>query len=90
MAEDKEQQQEQQQPQRQPQRQTIAERLLEVDTAIHAVLLGGQSYKLGTRSVTRADLALLRQMRDDLAAQLQQEDNGTLMGGVVVAVFEGR
>lgn len=76
--------------QKQQDRQTLAQRLLEVDTAIHAVLLGGQSYKLGTRSVTRADLALLRQMRDDLAAQLQQEDNGTLMGGVVVAVFEGR
>ena len=76
--------------QKQPERQTIAQRLLEVDTAIHAVLLGGQSYKLGTRSVTRADLALLRQMRDDLAAQLQQEDDGNLMGGVVVAVFEGR
>ncbi len=76
--------------QKQPERQTIAQRLLEVDTAIHAVLLGGQSYKLGTRSVTRADLALLRKMRDDLAAQLQQEDNGNLLGGVVVAVFEGR
>ena len=90
MAEDKEQQQEQQQPQRQPQRQTIAERLLEVDTAIHAILLGGQSYKLGTRSLTRADLALLRQMRDDLEAQLQTEENGNLLGGVDVAVFEGR
>ena len=76
--------------QKQQDRQALAQRLLEVDTAIHAVLLGGQSYKLGTRSVTRADLALLRQMRDDLAAQLQQEDNGNLMGGVVVAVFEGR
>ena len=76
--------------QKQPERQTIAQRLLEVDTAIHAVLLGGQSYKLGTRSVTRADLALLRQMRDDLAAQLQTEDYGNLLGGVVVAVFEVR
>ena len=64
--------------------------LVEVNKAIQAVLLGGQSYKLGTRSVTRADLALLRQMRDDLAAQLQTEDNGNLLGGVVVAVFEGR
>ena len=56
--------------QKQQDRQTLAQRLLEVDAAIHAVLLGGQSYKLGTRSVTRADLALLRQMRDDVAAQL--------------------
>ena len=76
--------------QKQQDRQTLAQRLLEVDTAIHAVLLGGQSYKLGTRSVTRADLALLRKMRDDLAAQLQTEENGNLLGGVVVAGFEGR
>ena len=76
--------------QKQQDRQTLAQRLLEVDTAIHAILLGGQSYKLGTRSLTRADLALLRQMRDDLEAQLQTEENGNLLGGVVVAVFEGR
>ena len=76
--------------QKQQDRQTLAQRLLEVDTAIHAILLGGQSYKLGTRSLTRADLALLRQMRDDLEAQPQTEENGNLLGGVVVAVFEGR
>ena len=76
--------------QKQQQTQSIAERLMEVDTAIHAILLGGQSYKLGTRSLTRADLALLRQMRDDLEAQLRTEENGNLLGGVVVAVFEGR
>ena len=76
--------------QKQQDQQTLAQRLLEVETAIHAVLLGGQSYKLGSRSVTRADLALLRQMRDDLAAQMQTEENGRLLGGVVVAVFEGR
>ncbi len=72
------------------QKQTVEQRLLEVDTAIHAVLFGGQSYKLGTRSVTRADLALLRQMRDDLAAQLQSEEDGNLFGRTVVAVFDGR
>ena len=69
---------------------TPQQRLAEVNQAIQAVLLGGQSYKLGTRSLTRADLALLRQMRDDLEAQLQTEENGNLLGGVVVAVFEGR
>ncbi len=72
------------------QKQSVEQRLLEVDTAIHAVLFGGQSYKLGTRSVTRADLALLRQMRDDLAAQLQSEEDGNLFGRTVVAVFDGR
>lgn len=72
------------------QNQTVAQRLQEVDAAIHAILLGGQSYKLGTRSLTRADLALLRQMRDDLAAQLQAEEDGSLFGRTVVAVFDGR
>lgn len=48
--------------------------LVEVNKAIQAVLLGGQSYKLGSRSVTRADLSLLRAMRDDLEAQLKTRD----------------
>ncbi len=34
---------------------TAEQRLAEVNKAIQAVLLGGQSYKLGSRSVTRAD-----------------------------------
>lgn len=71
-------------------KQSIAEQLQEVRYAIHAVLYGGQSYKLGTRSVTRADLSLLRSMESDLLAQLQDEDNGNLIGGVVVSVFDGR
>lgn len=66
------------------------QRLAEVNKAIQAVLLGGQSYKLGTRSVTRADLALLRSMRDDLEAQLAAEDNTPLLSNTFVAVFEGR
>jgi len=66
------------------------QRLAEVNKAIQAVLLGGQSYKLGTRSVTRADLALLRSMRDDLEAQLAAEDNTPLLANTFVAVFEGR
>lgn len=72
------------------QKQTVAQRLQEVDLAIHAILLEGQSYKLGSRNVTRADLSLLRKMRDDLEAQLQTAENGSLLSGVVVAVFEGR
>ena len=69
---------------------TPQQRLAEVNKAIQAVLLGGQSYKLGTRSVTRADLALLRSMRDDLEAQLAAEDNSHLLSSTYVAVFEGR
>lgn len=66
------------------------QRLAEVNKAIQAVLLGGQSYKLGSRSVTRADLALLRSMRDDLEAQLSAEDNSPLLSNTYVAFFEGR
>lgn len=67
-----------------------AERLAQVDAAISAVLYGGQSYKLGDWSVTRADLAQLRALRDDLAAQVSQENSGSLFPGVYAACFEGR
>lgn len=66
------------------------QRLAEVNKAIQAVLLGGQSYKLGSRNVTRADLAILRSMRDDLEAQLAAEDNSPLLSNTYVAFFEGR
>lgn len=69
---------------------SAAERLSQVDEAISAVLYGGQSYKLGNWSVTRADLAQLRALRDDLAAQVAQEDSGGLWPRTYVAVFEGR
>lgn len=69
---------------------TPQQRLTEVNKAIQAVLLGGQSYKLGSRSVTRADLALLRQMRDDLEAQINSEAPSNLIGDTFVAVFDGR
>ncbi len=69
---------------------TPQQRLTEVNKAIQAVLLGGQSYKLGSRSVTRADLALLRQMRDDLEAQINSEAPSNLIRDTFVAVFDGR
>lgn len=67
-----------------------AEMLAQVNEAITAVLCGGQSYKIGSRSLTRADLALLRSMREDLEAQIAQEDSGPLLGRAYVAFFEGR
>jgi len=54
------------------------------------VLAGGQSYKIGSRSLTRADLAMLKSMRDDLEAQLAAEDNAGLLGRTFVAYFDGR
>lgn len=37
-----------------------AELLEQVNKAIAAVLVGGQSYKIGSRSLTRADLSMLK------------------------------
>ena len=69
---------------------TPAEMLHQVNTAITTVLCGGQSYKIGSRSLTRADLAMLKSMRDDLEAQVEQEDSGGLLGRTYVAIFVGR
>ena len=66
------------------------ELLSHVDAAIQTILVGGQSYRLGNRSLTRADLGLLRKMRNELAAQVAGEDDSCLMPGACVAFFEGR
>lgn len=65
------------------------ELLSHVDAAIQNILVGGQSYKLGNRSLTRADLGLLRQMRGELLAQ-ENIGDGCLLPGTVAAFFEGR
>lgn len=67
-----------------------SQRLAQVDKAIEAVLSGGQSYKLGNWSVTRADLSQLRALRSELAAQAAQEGGEDLFPGVYAAYFEGR
>lgn len=67
-----------------------AELLEQVDRAITTVLAGGQSYKIGSRSLTRADLAMLKSMRDDLQAQVAAEESDGLLGRTFMAFFEGR
>ena len=67
-----------------------SERLAQVDEAIAAVLAGGQSYKLGSQSVTRADLSQLRALREELAAAAAQESGGGLLPRTWVARFSGR
>lgn len=69
---------------------TPQQRLNEVNQAIQSVLRGGQSYKIGSRSLTRADLALLRSMRDDLEAQIASGEDSHLMDNTYVAFFDGR
>lgn len=70
--------------------QTTEMMLSEVETAITTVLIAGQSYKIGSRSLTRADLNLLIKMRNDLRTQLSQEGSNGLLDNTYLAVFEGR
>ena len=69
---------------------TVERRLLEVNKAIESVLMGGQTVKIGTRMVTRADLKELRSMRDDLEAQLSTDTTSPLMPDTFAAFFDGR
>lgn len=65
------------------------EMLSEVDKAIYKVLIGGQSYKIGSRQLTRADLKMLKEMKDDLMAQVARNDSD-LLDDTYVAIFSGR
>lgn len=67
-----------------------SEMLTEVNNAIYTVLVGGQSYKIGTRQLTRADLSLLYKLRNDLTAQIAAEGSTSLLDDTYVAVFDGR
>lgn len=68
---------------------TAEEQLLEVNKAISNILVGGQGYKIGSRSLTRADLNTLLGMQRDLQAQLANQDAG-LMDNTYLGIFEGR
>ena len=69
---------------------TPKEQLKSVNDAIYSILVGGQSYKIGSRSLTRADLAQLRAMKKELEAQATADDNTDYFGDTFVGVFDGR
>lgn len=64
--------------------------LAEVKKAMKTVLVGGQSYRIGSRQLTRADLAELRAMKADLEAELSSASDGDLLNNTVVAIFDRR
>lgn len=68
---------------------TPQEMLNQVNAAIKNVLAGGQSYKIGSRQLTRADLAKLYEMQRDLQAQVASGAPG-LLDDCYVAIFDGR
>lgn len=64
--------------------------LEQVNAAIGAVLEGGQSYRIGSRQLTRADLPTLNRMRADLEAQRDSQKGNGLLDRTFAAVFDGR
>jgi hypothetical protein len=71
-------------------RLSAEEMLKNVDSAIIAVASGGQSYKIGSRELTRANLKDLYSIKNDLAAQLNSDNSPHLLDNCYVAVFSGR
>lgn len=69
---------------------TAAERLEEVNTAITKVLVAGQSYTIGSRRLTRADLSLLREMQKELQAEVSAGNGSMFLDDTYVAYFDGR
>lgn len=69
---------------------TTQEMLDQVNAAILAICVGGQSYKIGSRSLTRADLKQLYSIKNDLTAQIASESSGGLLDDCYVAIFNGR
>lgn len=56
---------------------TFTQLLEQIDAAIQAVLIGAQSYTIMGRSLTRADLAELRNWRKEIYPLAQQEAANT-------------
>lgn len=70
---------------------TTGEMLQQVNAAIMAIAVGGQSYKIGSRALTRADLKQLYAIKNDLTAQLAAENSsGGLLDDCYVGIFDGR
>lgn len=67
-----------------------AQLLAEVDRAIISILQGGQSYRIGTRSLTRVNLTELRNLKTELEAQVSKDSASGLMDRTSVAIFDGR
>lgn len=69
---------------------TPRERLTQVQDAITKILYGGQSYQIGSRKLTRADLSFLRDMEKELKAEVAAENRSRLFDDTYVAYFDGR
>lgn len=58
---------------------TASQMLSQVNQAIMNIMVGGQSYQIGSRKLTRADLSTLRAMKKELEAQVNAEGSSKLL-----------
>ncbi len=68
---------------------TPQEMLSEVNNAIYTICVGGQSYRIGSRQLDRADLKTLYDMRNNLAQEAAAGEQG-LLDNCYAAVFDQR
>ena len=69
---------------------TAAEMLQQVNEAITNVLVGGRSYQIGSRKLTRADLSMLRTLKKELQAEVSAEGESSILDNTYVVMFDGR
>lgn len=66
---------------------TKIEKLAVINEAIEAILYGGQSYRIGTRQLERADLSTLIAERNKLEADIASGESAALFPGTFAADF---
>lgn len=71
-------------------RKTALQELEEVELALSRVALGGQSYQIGSRKLTRADYSALVERKKELVAEIAADEDSGLIDDTFVAVFQGR
>lgn len=65
--------------------------LATVNKAINAIMITGQSYKIGSRMLTRANLTELRKLRDQLMREEAAKNaDASLIDGAYVSYLEPR
>lgn len=65
--------------------------LVEIKKAISKILNGGQSYRIGNRTMTRADLKTLYDMQTKVENEIAESEKGGILGrNTAAAVFDRR
>ena len=66
------------------------EELIEVEQALSSIALGGQSYTIGSRKLTRADYSALLARKKELQAAIASEGDSSLFDNTYVSYFDRR